>query len=546
MKRRWVIAVVAAVAVVIVLVGVIPLFINADIFRPKVEDELSSSLGRKIALGHLSFSLISGSLVAKNISIADDPAFAATPFLEAKKLHIGIELRQFVFHHQVQITSFTVDSPAIHLIHAQNGTWNFSSLGSAGGNPAPRQESIFPALTVGKIKIKNGSATVSSTPAASKPFTCTDINLSIQQFSFTTQFPFQLSLKLPGEGSFQLSGMAGPVDEKDTSKTPFQAALLLKHFDPVAAGAIESGQGISMVADFNAQLVSDGTNLMSTGKIAASKLQLSHSGSPAPKPVDLDYSISGNMDTLAGKVSNISIHTGTVAAHVSGSFRSTEKDTVLDLRLSALNQPIDQLEQLLPAVGVNLPTGSQLHGGTLTANLAITGTISATEIAGSAEIDNTELAGFDLGSKIQGINPFKSKNGGTEIEKLSTELKSTPQSIQLSNIYGSVPKVGTATGSGSVSPSGALDFTMVAKLKDSSVVGALANGGTRVMRFIGSGAQSVANNGIPLTISGTTSNPSIRVNAGAMLKGQASGQPGDSSGQQKTSLISTLKGLFHK
>jgi len=351
---------------------------------------------------------------------------------------------------------------------------------------------------------------------------------------------------LPGGGSFQLSGIAGPVDEKDTAKTPFQAALQLKHFDPVAAGAVESGQGISMVADFNAQLASDGTNLMSTGKIVASKLQLSRSGSPAPKPVDLDYSISSNMDTRIGKVSNISIHTGTVTAHVSGGFRSTEKDTVLDLHLSALNQPIDQLEQLLPAAGVNLPTGSKLHGGTLTANLNITGTVNATEISGSAEIDNTELAGFDLGSKIEGINPFKSKNGGTEIEKLSTELKSTPQSTQLNNIYGSVPKIGTATGSGSVSSSGALDFTLVAKLKDSSVVGALANEGTRVMRFIGSGAESVANNGIPLTISGTTSNPSFRVNAGAMLKGQASGQPENSSGQQKTNLISTLKGLFHK
>ena len=32
-----------------------------------------------------------------------------------------------------------------------------------------------------------------------------------------------------------------------------------------------------------------------------------------------------------------------------------------------------QLEQLLPAVGINLPSGSKLKGGTLTANLVITG-----------------------------------------------------------------------------------------------------------------------------------------------------------------------------
>ena len=76
MQKRWVKVLLAVIAVVIVVIALIPFFVNADTFRPMLQEELSSTLGRKVTLGHLSFSLISASLVAKNISIADDPAYS--------------------------------------------------------------------------------------------------------------------------------------------------------------------------------------------------------------------------------------------------------------------------------------------------------------------------------------------------------------------------------------------------------------------------------------------------------------------------------------
>jgi len=545
MQRRWIKAVVAAVVLIVVVVGLIPFLIDADTYRPKVEDQLSSSLGRKVTLGHLSFSLIAGSLVAANISVADDAAFATTPFLQAKRLNIGIELGQFLFHRVVRITNLTIDSPAIQLIHAQNGTWNFSSIGGGTSQPAPQQESIFPNLTAGEVMIKNGSATIYSSPASGKPFQCTEINLAFQQFSFTKSFPFQLSVKLPGDGSFQLSGAAGPIAPADASKTPFNATLQLKHFDAVAAGIVEPNQGISMVADFSAQLVSDGTSLTSTGKIVASRLQLARSGSPAPQPVDVDYAVTDNLSTRTGVVSDISIHTGSVAVHLKGGYRFVAPVNVLDLHLSAPNLPVDQLEQLLPVIGVRLPSGSRLRGGTLTANLAITGPLTETDITGPIEIDNTQLSGFDLGSKIQGINPLGGTGGGTGIQKLSADVNSSPHSTQFSNIYASIPQIGTASGSGSVSPSGALEFQLVAKLNSSTPVGSVVNSGLNAVgTLLGNRSNNAANNGIPLTITGTTSNPSIRANIGSMLKQQTGGLFGKSSGQQKTSPTGVLKGLF--
>lgn len=544
MQRRWLKITIAVVVLFLAVVVVTPFLIDADTFRPRVEQQLSTSLGRKFTLGHLSFSLITGSLVASDISIADDPAFSSTPFLQAKKLKIGIELAPFLFHRQIRITTITIDSPQIQLIHALSGAWNFSSIGGAAAASAPQQQTIFPDLTVGKLKISDGTAAVYSTPSA-RPLTCTAIGLEVQRFSFVNSFPFELSLKLPGNGSFQLKGTAGPISPKDAAQSPFNATLQLKDFDPVAAGVVESGQGIAMAADFNAQLASDGAALTSTGKLVASRLQLARTGSPAKQPVDVDYNVSNDLATRTGRVNDISVHTGSVAVHVTGTYRSTEQGVVLDLHLSAPSLPVDQLEQLLPTVGVHLPSGSQLRGGTLTANLSITGPPTAAVIAGPLEIDNSQLAGFDLGSKIEGINPLKGTGGGTAIEKLSTDLRSSPQTTQFDKIYASVPQIGTASGGGSVSASGALDFQLVANLNNATPVGAVVNNGMRMVgNLLGGGSNSSSNNGIPLTISGTASSPSIHANIGAMLKQQTGGLLGKPSGQQKTSPTSVLKGLF--
>src|SRR5450631_636044 len=116
MKKRWVKIVISIVALFVLAIVVVPFLVNADTFRPTIQDQLSSALGRRVTLGHLSFSLLSGSLIAEDIAIADDPAFSTAPFLQAKQLDLGVETGPLLFHRQVRITTFTVDSPAIQLI----------------------------------------------------------------------------------------------------------------------------------------------------------------------------------------------------------------------------------------------------------------------------------------------------------------------------------------------------------------------------------------------------------------------------------------------
>ncbi len=534
MHRRWVKVVIGIVAAIILILIIVPLFVNADTFRPTVEDQLSSLLGRKVTFDHMSFSLFGGSLVAENIAIADDPAFSTGPFIKARKLNIGVEVMPLLFSRQVHITNFSIVSPAIQLIQNRAGKWNFSSIGGTAAKPSSAQKpASIPDLTVNRLTIDNGSVTVSSVPATSRPFVYSDVAVGVKQFSLAKSFPFQLSANLPAGGTLKLNGNAGPLSENDAADTPFQANLQIRHLDPVAAGLVDPGKGIGMVADIDAQATSNGTTATSTGKIKAAKLQLARTGSPAAQPVDIDYQVSDDLDARTGKVSDIAVHTGSVAAHVTGAYRFTTDAVVLDLHLSAPNLAVDQLEQLLPVVGIKLPTGSSLHGGTLTANLAVTGPATESTISGPVEIDNTSLAGFDLGSKIQGINPFGGTGKGTQIQQVKASLNSSPQTTQINDIYGNVPAIGTATGSGTVSPSGALNFNLVAKFSSSNFVGSAVNSATSAAQnavgnlvggFLGKkktaapAATTAANRGIPVTITGTAESPQIRANLGAMFK----------------------------
>jgi AsmA protein len=525
MQKHW-LKIVAGLFVLLLLVVVaIPFLVNAETFRPTIQTRLSTALGRPITLGHLSFSLLKGSLVAEDIAIADDPAFSTTPFLQAKSLQIGVEVVPLVMHRQVRITTLTIDTPSINLLHGANGRWNFSTLGNASTSQSSQGVTALPDLTVGELKIKDGSASVATVPAERKPFVYSSIDLAVQQFSFLNSFPFQLSAILPASGSLSLNGHAGPLNPANAAATPVQATLALKQFDPVASGILEQGTGISMVLDIDAETTSDGTTVTSKGKVQASHLHLARTGSPAPQPVNIDFAIADDLVKETGQITQLAIHSGQVAAHVAGSYRMTPKAILLDLHLNAPNLPIDQVEQLLPVFGVELPTGSQLKGGTLSANLSVSGPAAATTINGPIEIDNTTLAGFDIGSRIQGLNLFKS-GGGTQIQMMRTTVTSSPQITAFKDITGNLPQIGTATGSGTVAPSGALDFKMSATLSSNNVVGAVANQAMNTVgNYIGGflhpnqkPAASNASRPIPLTITGTASSPTIRANVVAMFK----------------------------
>ena len=114
MLKQWVLAVAAVAVLAVFILSLVPFFVNAEAFRPTIESQLSSALGREVTMGHITFAILAGSLDAEDIFIADDPEFSSIPFIQAKKLNVGVEVLPIVFHH----TSAYHEAQHRHPIHS--------------------------------------------------------------------------------------------------------------------------------------------------------------------------------------------------------------------------------------------------------------------------------------------------------------------------------------------------------------------------------------------------------------------------------------------
>src|SRR5580704_15795050 len=115
MKR--ILKILAIVVGVLILIAIaLPFFVDANTFRPKLESELTDALGRPVKVGNLTLSLFSGGVSADDITIADDPAFSKSAFVQAKSLTVGVEMIPLIFSKTLNVTEITLNQPEIGLV----------------------------------------------------------------------------------------------------------------------------------------------------------------------------------------------------------------------------------------------------------------------------------------------------------------------------------------------------------------------------------------------------------------------------------------------
>jgi AsmA protein len=740
---RYILMALGAVVALIVLVALcLPLFLNADNFRTKIEGTLTKSLGRKVTIGKLDLSIWSGGLVATDAAVADDPAFGTHPFIQADSVKIGVKILPLILSKQLHIRGFSLVSPKVQLLRAPNGSWNYSSIGKSGAASSQDADTkqTFPDLTVGHVTVENGRFTVGTQPqaggAAGGPNRVYDqVNLDVKDFGFKNSFPFTVSAHLPADGVVNLNGNAGPINEQDASATPFSGHLELKHIDPLAAGFVDasdgvtglvddmildaswsgsqmhvtklevdnphltvvrsntpaqpkpasanpegttmlqslsvdnaqvkngaltlttagqtgapavyqqlnaqitnvtpkssspfsvSGQlpgggsmsangnvgpfnqvnnaatplnaqvtlkhvelgssgllpadaGIAGTADLQAQVQSDGQTLNAKGSTQIAGIKLAKDGQPSAKPVQLQFQLSQNEQAMTGQVQQATFTVGRATINSSGTYQASGPTTAINFKVNGDGVPIDEIVAFLPALGVRLPQGSQLKGGTLTTALTVSGSSASPLISGPVRLNNTQLAGFDLGSKLQTLSQLtggrigSATGSGTNIRSLSMNIREAGGAIQTDNIALDVAGVGTATGAGSVSAVGALNYNVVLKLTglvagsgnsapaagggSAALLGGLASmiqGGGGAAGSVGGIAAGVAKNGIPVAIGGTTSNPTFTPNMKGVMSGVGAtaaqqllnGKSGaKQNGNQSNPLGNALGGLLNR
>jgi AsmA protein len=554
MKKPLVIVGIIVVVLLVIIIA-LPFVINVNRFKPKLETDLSTALGRKVQIGNIGLSILSGSVDVDNVVIADDPAFSNSPFLQAKELQAGVALMPLIFSGKLEVSSFTVTEPQVSILRSPSGKWNFSSLGAAGSSASPAKpsapasggsssSSVATAFSVEELKLTNGTMVVGTVGRGGKTQTYQDVNLEASDLSYTSQFPFKFSAKTPGDGSVKVEGKAGPINATDAALTPLSATVNVEHLDLASTGFVDASSGLAGLIDFTGDLASDGQQMTSKGTVKADKIKAVAGGSPSKVPVNVDYDTAYDLKKETGVLKTGNVHIGKALAHLTGSYDTSGTVTKVDMKMNGQGMPVPDLEGILPAVAVTLPSGATLTSGSLNLSLTITGPVDKLVIAGPVDLSDGKLSGFSLKSKLGALSSFPGLGGmgggsDTEIQKLTASLHVDPSGTQANDLDVVVPSIGTVTGTANVSSSGALNCKMSAKL---------AGGIGTVTSALTSFSGSKNSNGIPFTITGTTSNPiflpDVKGMAGNMAKGlggNATGTAGEAEGAAKA-----LGGLFGK
>jgi hypothetical protein len=154
------------------------------------------------------------------------------------------------------------------------------------------------------------------------------------------------------------------------------------------------------------------------------------------------------------------------------------------------------------------------------------GPVNGLVTTGTIRLENTELANFNLGSKLSAVSALSGKSTGndTTIQNFSTDVRNSPQGTQATNLNLTIPAIGVVTGAGTVSPSNQLAFKMKA---------------------------DVGGMGVPFGVTGTTSDPKFTPDvagiATGLLQGVLSGQtPGQGKPGQQPNPVDNVMGLFKK
>jgi AsmA protein len=515
MKSKGVKITAALVAAALVALVALPYLVDVDRFRPQLESSLGAVLGREVHVGHMEISLLAGGARVEQISIADDASFNNGSFLEAKSLGVGVSLLSLILSRSPHVTSLTLEEPRLTVIKSPEGKWNFASLGSSNGadqDEAPSTQMSSPSMTsiiLDRLRISNATIEIASARADGQATTLRNIDVDLKNVSFDSAMSFVLTAHTDA-GKLQIEGEAGPMNRANPDQTPFHATIKVDKANLAQVASLNSSSPFGGILNLQATVASDGSTVHSEGKASADKLRLMGGARAASQTVSIRYATDYAVARKTGIVRNSKIMAGTSTASVSGTYRANAGAMVVHMKIAGNHLPLDSFEGLLPALGIVLPGSSKLHGGTVSANLALDGPVDHIVTSGSAQIANAHVAGFDLGSRMSVLPGMSALKGSSDLSivNLATRLRIGPEGTHISGLNGQFAGIGSITGDGDVSSSNHLQFKMVAHV---------ANDGAARFGLNHVGLRNLPND-IPFQVVGTTSMPVIIPDLSGMAK----------------------------
>jgi AsmA protein len=387
--------------------------------RDWLAEQASTALGRSVVFDEIGVSF-RGGLGARvtSVAIGEDPAFGKGDFLRADRIDAAIKILP-ALRGRYEVARVEIDAPEIHIIKTQGG-FNFDSLGSTSGDPAPEAEQEAPAagalpFLVSSLRIDDGRLQFSDrsvSPAS---------ELKVERLDFAASDvgpdrPIQLDLAAAllgaAEQNVRVEGTLGPVESPEAAASapvdlrvdlgPLvvdrlkQLALIGESIPP----ELSSPDPISLSVKLSGQADALGTVVSMNATDAAIAY-----GDQFAKARGVRFEVDADVKRAADAidVSRFDLHLA--KAHLTGSGRiGLTPEMPIDFQLSGAGVPLEGWGEMIPAA-----TAIETSG-TVDLDLAAKGPAGGGQIP---RVDGT-LA-------LRGVNA-RQPGGNTQIEGLTTTL----------------------------------------------------------------------------------------------------------------------------
>ena len=521
--RKFAIAAVITCVVVVLVLALLPQFLDVNHYRPRIQAELQNRLGRPVTLGNIKASFLPPSLIVKDVVIGEDSRFGAGPFAKAQELDVRVALLPLL-RKDLQVKSLRLMNPDIELIKNQEGQWNYASLGqtsTTAPNPAPQpsdkpvkpqkpsaapagesqQPSTASQLSLDHLEIANGRLRFMD-QKENVQNTYDNIDVTLDNFAPGKPFDVDAAVHIAGKGDqkIQVKGTAGPM-ASGNAMIPFDGSVELKQIslsDLQKVANISALEGYNGVASGSLKAKTDKGVVHAEGSLKVDDPQIKTTS--LGYRITLDFKFDDDMNSGVLRIENGTLKLGPTPVSITGSMNTKLTPAQLDMHVTTQGASLSEIARLAAATGAAFNAGTNIKG-TLDADISARGATNTPALNGSLKASGVEITGGQIKqavtvSQLQlaltptsiSSNPFVAKTGSTQLNTQFALKDYTSQSpivnasIQTSNAnigellamasaYG-VSAVEGMSGSGVIS----LNLTASGPLKNASAMVFNGNG----------------------------------------------------------------------
>ncbi len=397
--------VIIAIAVVIVLavagLGIFVATFDVNSYHDRIQSELEKQLGRKVQLGQMHLGLFPPKFRVQDLSIADDPSFAAQkPFVQAQELGVSVKLLPLL-HKSVEIDSVSLQQPSVELIKNRQGVWNFASLGNS-SQPSASSGPSAP-FSLGELAIKDGQVALTDLQKGGPRSVYDHIDMTLKDFAPNRPFSVDVAAHLPGPGAQEISlqGQGGPIAQNQPAATPFQGTLTLKQVTLAGFRQFvdaDAMKGMDGVISGETKISSASGALSASGQTTIEKLTM-HS-TELGYPISANYDLSDDVAHDLLTIRNTTVKLGNTPLLVSGTVNTATTPAKLDLNLKANAVSIAEATKLAAASGIAFAPGVTVTG-TVNADVQARGPADQPALSGTIAARDLEASGKQVPQSVQ-------------------------------------------------------------------------------------------------------------------------------------------------